>query len=82
MSGGYPRPELLATSEWLAANLDRPEVRILDVRWRPDGTGRAAHAAGHVPGAFHVDWATDLTDPDENGRPGAGRRGDDPGRRR
>lgn len=69
MSGGYPRPELLATSEWLAANLERPEVRILDVRWRPDGTGRVAHAAGHVPGAFHLDWATDLTDPDENGRP-------------
>jgi thiosulfate/3-mercaptopyruvate sulfurtransferase len=66
---GYPRPELLASTDWLAANLDRPEVRILDVRWRPDGTGRAAHAAGHVPGAFHLDWATDLTDPDENGRP-------------
>lgn len=66
---GYPRPELLATSEWLAANLERPEVRILDVRWRPDGTGRAAYAAGHVPGAFHLDWATDLTDPDEHGRP-------------
>lgn len=66
---GYPRPELLASTDWLAANLERPEVRILDVRWRPDGTGRAAHAAGHVPGAFHVDWSTDLADPDENGRP-------------
>jgi thiosulfate/3-mercaptopyruvate sulfurtransferase len=66
---GYPRPELLASTEWLAANLDRPEVRILDCRWRPDGTGRAAHAAGHVPGAAHLDWATDLADPDEDGRP-------------
>ena len=66
---GYPRPELLASTDWLAANLDRPEVRILDVRWRPDGTGRAAHAAGHVPGAFHLDWSTDLADPDEDGRP-------------
>lgn len=66
---GYPRPELLATAEWLAANLDRSEVRILDVRWRPDGTGRAAHAAGHIPGAYHLDWATELADPDDEGRP-------------
>lgn len=66
---GYPRPELLASTDWLAANLDRPEVRILDVRWRPDGSGRVAHAAGHVPGAFHLDWASDLADPDEDGRP-------------
>ena len=35
---GFARPELVATSEWLAENLGRPEVRILDVRWRPDGT--------------------------------------------
>ncbi len=68
-TSGYPRPELLASTDWLAANLDRPEVRILDVRWRPDGTGLAAHAAGHVPGAFHVDWSSDLADPDDDGRP-------------
>jgi thiosulfate/3-mercaptopyruvate sulfurtransferase len=60
----YARPELLASTEWLAENLDRPEVRVLDVRWRPDGTARQVHALGHVPGAAHLDWLTELTEED------------------
>ena len=63
-AGAFARPELLATTEWLAAQLGRPELRILDVRWRPDGTGPAAFAAGHIPGAAHVDWRTELIEPD------------------
>src|SRR5439155_3196324 len=62
---GYARPELLASTEWLADNLTRPEVRVVDVRWRPDGSGRAVHATGHVPGAAYVDWATELVDTDD-----------------
>lgn len=62
---GYPRPELLATVEWLAENLGRPELRVLDVRSRPDGTGLAAHAAGHIPGAGYLDWSVDLVARDE-----------------
>ncbi len=34
-----------------AEHLGRPELRVLDVRWRPDGTGRLVHAAGHIPTA-------------------------------
>ena len=67
MVKAFARPELLASPEWLAENLGRPEVRVLDVRWRPDGTGRAVHQAGHVPGAVHLDWATELVDLDEEG---------------
>jgi thiosulfate/3-mercaptopyruvate sulfurtransferase len=62
---GYTRPELLVNPEWLADNLGRPELRVIDVRWRPDGTGRAAHMAGHIPGAVHLDWAVDLVDTED-----------------
>jgi thiosulfate/3-mercaptopyruvate sulfurtransferase len=56
MSGAHARPELLATPEWLAENLGRPDVRVLDVRWRPDGSGRLVYLEGHVPNAVHLDW--------------------------
>jgi thiosulfate/3-mercaptopyruvate sulfurtransferase len=62
---GYTRPELLVSPEWLADNQGRPELRVIDVRWRPDGTGRAAHMAGHIPGAVHLDWAVDLVDTED-----------------
>jgi len=65
--GGLARPELLASTEWLADQLGRPELRILDVRWRPDGSARQVWATGHIPGAVHVDWRTDLTDVGDSG---------------
>ena len=61
----YPRPELVASAEWLATNLRRPDVRPIDVRWRPDGSGRAVHAAGHIPGAAYLDWVVELSDRDD-----------------
>ena len=62
---GLARPEILATAEWLAEHLGR--VRILDARWRPDGTGSEVHRAGHIPGAVSVDWRADLVDMDQAG---------------
>ncbi len=62
---GYARPELLASTEWLAENLARSEVRVVDVRWRPDGTGWHVFATGHIPGASYLDWRADLVDPDD-----------------
>jgi thiosulfate/3-mercaptopyruvate sulfurtransferase len=64
---------MVATADWLADQLGRPEVRILDVRWRPDGTGAAVFAAGHIPGAAHLDWRTELIEP-EGGEAGPGLR--------
>lgn len=66
MAGAHARPELLASPDWLAENLGRPEVRILDVRWRPDGTGRLAFAAGHVPNATYLDWRAAMVDPEDS----------------
>lgn len=65
MVRAYARPELIASTDWLADNLDRPEVRVVDVRWRPDGSGQATYQAGHVPGAVYLDWATELVDTED-----------------
>lgn len=64
---GLARPEILATTEWLGENLGRIGVRLLDLRWRPDGSAPAVHAAGHIPGAALVDWRTELIDDGEGG---------------
>lgn len=48
----------------LAARLDEPELRVVDVRWyldRPEA-GRTAYLAGHIPGAVFCDLETDLSD--------------------
>jgi len=49
-----------------------PDLRIVDVRWylgRPGG-GVTAYAAGHLPGAIHLDLDDDLSDLDGIGAPG------------
>jgi thiosulfate/3-mercaptopyruvate sulfurtransferase len=63
---GYARPELLATPRWLCDNLDRPGFGVLDVRWRPDGSGRKLYSTGHIPGACYLDWRHDLSEEDEH----------------
>lgn len=56
----------LVTASWLAENLSRPELRVLDVRGRSGpvgvrGTRRVAlledFRAGHIPGARFLDWS-------------------------
>ncbi|MDQ6926867.1 MAG: rhodanese-like domain-containing protein, partial [Candidatus Eremiobacteraeota bacterium] len=55
--------------DWLASRLDDPRVRIVDARSVPHGgavqmpSGPAQYAAGHIPGAVHLDYADDLSDP-------------------
>jgi thiosulfate/3-mercaptopyruvate sulfurtransferase len=62
-TSSFARPELLASTDWVAAEMNRGEVRVLDVRWRPDGSGHQAFEDGHIPGAVHVDWRAELTEP-------------------
>jgi len=61
-------PEPLVSTSWLAAHLDEPAVRIIDCRWylRPfdERCGDDEYRAGHIPGAVHLRWDTQLADPD------------------
>ena len=63
---GLVRPELLVSTSWLAENISRPEIRILDVRWRPDGSGQATYNSGHIPAAAYLDWRAELIEADED----------------
>lgn len=56
--------------QWVRAHLDDPALRIVDTRSTPHGapgivaaTGAERYAAAHVPGAVHLDYADDLSDP-------------------
>ncbi|MGB8267703.1 MAG: sulfurtransferase [Candidatus Velthaea sp.] len=55
---------------WLREHLDDPGIRVVDTRSKPHGgvtddpTGAEQYAAGHIPGAVHLDYAADeLIDP-------------------
>lgn len=50
----------LVETDWLAAHLGDPDLRIVDMRWRGDGSGRQRYLRGHIPGAIHLDWHIDL----------------------
>jgi thiosulfate/3-mercaptopyruvate sulfurtransferase len=50
--------QVLVETDWVEANLDRPEVRLLDV-----DEDTAAYGAAHIPGALGINWRSDLQDP-------------------
>lgn len=62
---------VLVSTEWLAARLQDPGVRVVDLRGKvlPPGNKprylakRADYDAAHVPGARFVDWTVDIIDP-------------------
>lgn len=54
---------MLCDPEWVAAHLEDPGVVIVDMRWDEAGAGRSRYEGAHIPGAVHLDWATDLVDP-------------------
>lgn len=64
-------PGPLVSTEWLAANLEHPKLRLLDatvhLKDGPDGgmimeSGLADYSAGHIPGAAFADLIKDLSD--------------------
>ena len=57
-------PKTLVSTEWLAAHLNDPDLRVLDASWYLPAQGRDAKAeyeAGHIPGArfFDIDEISD-----------------------
>ena len=50
----------LVSTAWLADHIGDPNLRIVDSRWRGDGSGHQRFIAGHIPGAVHLDWHADL----------------------
>jgi thiosulfate/3-mercaptopyruvate sulfurtransferase len=57
-------PKTLVSTDWLAAHLKDPDLRILDASWYLPDAGRNARAeyeAAHIPGArfFDIDEITD-----------------------
>ena len=59
-----PDPETLVSTEWLAAHLKDPDLRILDASWYlpgDDRDGLAEYEEGHIPGArfFAIDEISD-----------------------
>jgi thiosulfate/3-mercaptopyruvate sulfurtransferase len=56
----------LVSTDWLAAELEAPDLRILDATAFLPGSGRdarAEYAAAHIPGAMHFDIEA-VSDPD------------------
>lgn len=53
----YAHPDALVDTEWLAANLDAPGIRIVE-----SNEDVLLYDTGHIPGAVHIDWRRDLND--------------------
>ncbi len=58
MAQDYAHPEYLVSTEWVAAHLNDPAVRIIE-----SDEDALLYMSGHVPGAVQVDWFTDLQHP-------------------
>lgn len=61
-------PKTIVSTDWLAAHLRDPDLRILDASWYMPDSGRnarAEYAAGHIPGArfFDIDEIADQRSP-------------------
>jgi len=54
---GYAHPEVLVSTDWVAQHLDDPSIRLIE-----SNEDTLLYASGHVPGAVHVDWTSDLND--------------------
>ncbi len=54
---GYRTPNALVSTEWVAAHANDANVRIIE-----SNEDTLLYPMGHVPGAVHIDWTSDLND--------------------
>lgn len=54
---GYSNPDVLVSTDWLAAHLNDPGIRIVESNEDP-----LLYPSGHIPGAVQIDWTHDLND--------------------
>lgn len=54
---GYAHPEVLVSTEWVAAHLNDPKVRLVE-----SDEDLLLYETGHIPGAVKIDWVSDLND--------------------
>ncbi len=72
---GQSREQFLVETDWLAAHLNDPDIRIVDMRGyvrtvdlgngRQEATyvgAREAYEQGHIPNAVYIDWTKDIVD--------------------
>jgi len=55
----YAHPEVLVETDWVAAHLNDPHVRIAEVDYDP----AANYELGHLPGSVLFDWRKQINDP-------------------
>lgn len=51
--------DALVNAKWVQDNLNNPKVRIFEV-----SVDTGVYERGHIPGAAHLNWHTDLVDPE------------------
>ena len=56
-SRGYAHPDALVSTDWVQQHLQDPDVRLVE-----SNEDTLLYASGHLPGAVHVDWTSDLND--------------------
>lgn len=54
----YVHPEVLVDTDWVAAHLNDPNIRLVE-----SNEDVLLYSTGHVPGAINIDWHADLNDP-------------------
>lgn len=57
MDRGYSNSSALVSTEWVADHLNDKSIRIIE-----SNEDQLIYSTGHIPGAVHVDWTTDLND--------------------